>query len=170
MNTPKANRLPTFKKLPPQTVSTGKKAAAETNSKWKRKNLNTCGLEEKEQLITKLVVAVTNGAKVGKEIIVGFNSVMHSIEQEQAEVICVAQDGHPAMLKCLIEAAKTKSISVVSVPKLSQSVRTELGLKSASCFALRKQCLNEESITSGTAGNESLEASIDDLKDYLLAL
>jgi ribosomal protein L7Ae-like RNA K-turn-binding protein len=164
MSTPNANRLPTFKRIPAQNPSTGKKAAAESNSQWKRKHLQSVAAEEKEQVVKKIRTCIGAGAKVGRDIVVGFNSVMRLIERDDAEVVCVAQDGHPTLLKSMVEAAKAKQIGTVTVPKLNQSVRKELSLKSASCFALRKTQQSSENI------DETASASIDDLKEYLLAL
>lgn len=166
MNTPNANRLPTFKKIPTQNVSTGKKAQAESNSQWKRKHLQSVGGDEKEQVIKKIRTSVTAGAKVGREIVVGFNSVMRLIERDEVAVVCVAQDGHPTLLKSMVEAAKAKQIATVTIPKLSQSARKELSLKSASCFAVRETVSSDPT----SDGSEDASASIDDLKEYLLSL
>lgn len=170
MNTPKANRLPTFKKLTTQTVSTGKKAIAETNSHWKRKNLNTISLDEKELLVKKISALINVGAKVGRDLIVGFNSVMKLIESGQAEIVCIALDGNALMLKHLVEAAKTKSVVTVSVPKLSQSIRSELKLKSALCFAIKRENSEATDEEEEERSETEVAALLDDLREFLLAL
>jgi ribosomal protein L7Ae-like RNA K-turn-binding protein len=172
MNTPNANRLPTFKKIPPQTVSTGKKALADTNSKWKRKHLNTIDGDEKEEAVKKVKTAADSGAKLGRDIIIGFNSVMRVIEAGDAEIVCVGHDGPAAMLKCLVEAAKAKSVVTVAVPKLNHSIRNILSLKSVSCFALKKAQASHEGVNSEEATEllDAIHAAIDDLREFLLSL
>lgn len=163
--TPKTNRLATFKKLAPQTASTGKKAIAETNSNWKRKHLNIVDADEKEEVVKKIRGCMGSGAKVGKDLIVGYNSVMRSIESGRAQVVCVAHDGHPVLLKAMVEAAKARGISTLAVPKLNQSIRKELNLKSASCFAIEKVGTGEHA-----HDDQQIGASIDSLREYLLGL
>ena len=188
MNTPNSNRLPTFKRKLESSTSTSKKASQETISKWKKANLNSIGIDERDQITKKIALIIERKAKLGRDIIVGFNSVMRSVEQKGVSVICVAQDGHQAMLKCLVESAQANAIPVMALPKLSQSLRNIVSLKSASCFALPKmkfippqsqsssadnQNFNDgedDEVTKARHEDESRVALIDDLRDYLLSL
>lgn len=185
MNTPNANRIHTFKKHPVHTASTGKKAAVANVSKWKRTHLNAVSPEEKQDIEAKVKAALVARAKIGADFVVGFNSVMRLVQTGQAAVVCVAQDGHQAMLKVLVESAQVKAVPTVTIPKLNQSMRSVFGLRSASCFALKRMNLEEEMVqltesnettTDGDNADEekhhchTKSAVVDDLRDYLLSL
>lgn len=186
MNTPNANRIHTFKKHPVHTASTGKKAAVANVSKWKRTHLNAVSPEEKLDIEAKVKAALAARAKIGADVVVGFNSVMRLIQTDQAAVVCVAQDGHQAMLKVLVESTQVKAVPTVTIPKLNQSMRSVFGLRSASCFAVKKMNLDEDleppaEVKVETDGGEdegdeekhhhhTKSAIVDDLRDYLLSL
>lgn len=183
MNTPKGTRLNTFKKSAAYSSGTAKKASGDTIAKWKKAHLNYLDSEHKELIIKKVHAAVEARVKLGRDIIVGFNSTMRLIESGDAEVVCVAQDGHQALLKGLIESTHAKAVHTVTIPKLNQSMKSVLKLKSVSCFALRKM-RSEEALEAvnvldkGGEDDDNSEASerkdtsaiIDDLREYLLSL
>lgn len=185
MNTPNANRIHTFKKHPVHTASTGKKAAVANVSKWKRTHLNAVSPEEKQDIEAKVKAALAARAKIGADVVVGFNSVMRLIQSDQAAVVCVAQDGHQAMLKVLVESTQVRAVPTVTIPKLNQSMRSVFGLRSASCFAVKKMNLEEdleepteikvdanddEEGDEGKHHHHTKSAIVDDLRDYLLSL
>lgn len=176
MNTPKGNRITTFKKSAAYSSGTVKKASGDTISKWKKAHLKYLDAEDKELIVKKVSTAIDGKAKIGREIVVGFNSTMRLIESGDAAVVCVAQDGHQALLKGLIESTRSKAVHTVTIPKLNQSMKSVLKLKSVLCFALRKMrtdvALDEIAGDASSEVSESCNASaiIDDLREFLLSL
>ena len=185
MNTPKGNRIATFKRSAAYSSGTTKKASGETISKWKKAHLKYLDAEDKELIIKKVNAAVDAKIKLGRDIVVGFNSTMRLIESGDAAVVCVAQDGHQALLKGLIESTQAKAVHTVTIPKLNQSMKSVLKLKSVSCFSLRKmeaeddtevrkttEDNNNDDDNSVHSESESRDASaiIDDLREFLLSL
>jgi len=179
MNTPNANRIHTFKRLPVHSASTGKKAAVVNVSKWKRTHLNAVSMEEKQDIETKVKAVINARAKIGNDIVAGFNSVMRLIQSDEASVVCVAQDGLQSMLKVLVEATQARGIPTITIPKLNQSMRSIMSLRSVSCFSLKKPDFDKEEEVTIAAGEENGEsevdnhhksAIVDDLREYLLSL
>ena len=179
MNTPNANRIHTFKRQPVHSASTGKKAAVVNVSKWKRTHLNAVSLEEKQDIETKVKAVITARAKVGNDIVAGFNSVMRLIQSDRAAVVCVAQDGLQSMLKVLVEATQARGIPTITIPKLNQSMRSIMSLRSVSCFALKKPdnddeedepIVTDEQTSDNEVDRHHTSAIVDDLREYLLSL
>eukprot|EP01032_Pedospumella_encystans_P017483 gene17483-19920_t len=179
MNTPNANRIHTFKRQPVHSASTGKKAAVVNVSKWKRTHLNAVSLEEKQDIETKVKAVINARAKVGNDIVAGFNSVMRLIQSDRAAVVCVAQDGLQSMLKVLVEATQARGIPTITIPKLNQSMRSIMSLRSVSCFSLKKPdtdgeenepIATDEQTSDNEVDRHHTSAIVDDLREYLLSL
>lgn len=180
MNTPGSTRIHTFKRHSAHGNSTGKKAVVSNISKWKRTYLNAVSADEKFNIESKVKNAMNAQVQIGKDIAVGFNSVMRLIQCGEAAVVCVAQDGHQGMLKGLVESTQAKSIQVITIPKLNQSMRTIFGLRSASCFALKRSSSIEpvsqsvetdDKVDQESSHNDHTKSAVvDDLREYLLSL
>ncbi len=99
---------------------------------------NISGSDSKDMLLLKIQTCINNGAKIGKEIIVGFNSVNKLIESENCEVICIAKDTNPNILNCVIEVCTVRNIPFVILPNLSEPLTQLFKIKSVTCFALKR--------------------------------
>lgn len=55
----------------------------------KFKTLNVVSIEEKDEILLKFTNLITNGIRIGNDIIVGYNSVMRLMENNQASVVCI---------------------------------------------------------------------------------
>ncbi|KAJ1386529.1 hypothetical protein B484DRAFT_410185 [Ochromonadaceae sp. CCMP2298] len=134
MSTPRRGSLPTAKRQP---VSGGWKKAANAVSRARTARVSFGNAEEKDEVIAKLGRCRAQGARIGSDVVVGYNGVMRLVERGQAAVVCVARDIPPALLIGLADAAAACAVPCLSFPRLSVSLRIVLGLRSASCFALR---------------------------------
>mmetsp|Transcript_12560 Transcript_12560/g.27893 ORF Transcript_12560/g.27893 Transcript_12560/m.27893 type:complete len:212 (+) Transcript_12560:35-670(+) len=192
MSAPRRGSLPTAKRQP---VSGGWKKAANAVSRARTARVSFGNAEEKDEVIAKLGRCRAQGARIGSDVVVGYNGVMRLVERGQAAVVCVARDIPPALLIGLADAAAAHAVPCLSFPRLGVSLRIVLGLRSASCFALRLLHLPPTAAVADAAAaadrdsaleadvvadayaaaavaaavEQSMLASVDDLRDHLLA-
>ena len=139
--------------------------------------------EVKQMVLNKVKICVSNGVKVGNQqysIIVGPNSVMKLVENNNAAVIVICRDSDAVLHNHLIEAARIRHIPVVILPSCAQQLGHMLNVKRISCFALKQptgnSTHNTTTINPPLVGQEEgdgtdemrMEVSIDDLRDTLL--
>ena len=92
--------------------------------------------ETKDMLFLKIAKSLDTGAKLGKDIFVGSNSVARLLERNHAAVIAVCRDSNHNLTDHIIEAAKLKSVPVLILPKCIDELVSLLKLKSVSCFGI----------------------------------
>jgi hypothetical protein len=109
--------------------------------------------------------------------VAGANSVMRLLERDQAAVLVVCRDGVAAVTNPLVEAARVRHTAVVVLPSCSRQLAQLLGLKRASCVALRKAATPSEHQVSHDGEQSEVaelamrrEAAMDDLRDELVHL
>lgn len=176
----KKERIQTFKKSPHHhTPGKHKVATAEckTFAKMKRFVGNITGNDSKDVVMAKLKVSTAAGAKMGNEIVVGFNSIIKLIEKDNAAVVCIAKDAHINITNCLIEACDAGNVPFVILPNISEPMKSIFNIKSVTCFALKKTFDNsgkpvkevqvsndtsmESSESAATEGKNDEEADVD---------
>ena len=84
---------------------------------WCRFNMRVASAETKDMLFLKIAKSLDTGAKLGKDIFVGSNSVARLLERNHAAVIAVCRDSNHNLTDHIIEAAKLKSVPVLVLPK-----------------------------------------------------
>lgn len=107
---------------------------------WQKlKGLNADNNNEraKRKLFYLLTNALQGGAKVGQHVLVGTNTVLKSIRERQASVVCVSRDSPKSLFNCVIEACALTATPVVALPSTSAvEMASTFLLKKATIFAL----------------------------------
>jgi ribosomal protein L7Ae-like RNA K-turn-binding protein len=131
--------VPTFKS-PPSFKSKSKAGQDDmTVPLWKRLGVTISKNDIREKILQKVKNAVDAKAKIGKELIVGFNCVCKAVEKNEASVLCISKDsGSVQLLHTLVEMSYIRKIPLVVVPGLSATMLPLVHLKSVSCFCIRK--------------------------------
>ena len=106
---------------------------------WIRFNLKVIPSETKDVVFKKISRSILNGAKVGKEIIVGANSICRLFEIGRVAIVAVCRDSNHVLTDHVIEAARIRHVPIVILPKASAELASLLQLKRISCFALCNQ-------------------------------
>ena len=86
---------------------------------WIRFNLKVIPSETKEIVFKKISRSILNGAKVGKEIIVGANSICRLFEIGRVAIVAVCRDSNHVLTDHVIEAARIRHVPIVILPKAS---------------------------------------------------
>ena len=108
-------------------------------------NNNECA---KRRLFYLLNNALQGGAKLGQHVHVGTNSVLKSIKNQQASVVCVSRDSPKALFNCVIEACALSAVPVIALPSTSAiEMASTFSLKKASVFALPMPCKSSQKNT-----------------------
>jgi len=117
-----------------------KSAKAQRKNLWQKlKSLTTQNNNDgaKRKLFYLLSIALQGGAKVGKQVIVGTNTVLKGISSHQVSVVCVSRDSPKAFFNCLVEACALNAIPIVALPSASAvEMASIFSLKKATVFAL----------------------------------
>lgn len=133
-------------------------------------------------MLNKLETCITHGIQIrggnndDEVLVAGANSVMRLLERDQAAVLIVCRDGATMVTNPLVEAARIRHTAVVVLPSCSHQLAQVLGLKRASCLALRTAGSSVKQNCHDDQENEKLElamrreAAMDDLRDLLLRL
>lgn len=103
---------------------------------WNRFNLKVASSESKEKIFAKIVHAVDTGAKLGRDLIIGSNSISRLIERNHAAVIAICRDSNHTVTDHIVEAARLKHIPVIILPKCIDELASLLKLKRVNCFAI----------------------------------
>ena len=106
---------------------------------WARFSLKVIPSESKDVVLSKISRVVELGAKVGREIVAGSNSVVRLIENGAAAVICICRDSNHSLTDHVVEAARLRHIPIVILPKSAQELAIVLHIKRISCFAIKMQ-------------------------------
>lgn len=106
---------------------------------WIRFNLKVIQSETKDAIFKKISRSILNGAKVGKEIIVGANSICRLFESGRVAIVAVCRDSNHVLTDHVIEAARIRHVPIVILPKAAAELASLLQLKRISCFALCNQ-------------------------------
>lgn len=106
---------------------------------WIRFNLKVIPSETKDAIFKKISRSILNGAKVGKEIIVGANSICRLFESGRVAIVAVCRDSNHVLTDHVIEAARIRHVPIVILPKAAAELASLLQLKRISCFALCNQ-------------------------------
>ncbi len=172
-----------------KTASTGsaskKRNSLSTGARWSDFNYRVVSSEDKDNVLSKLETCITHGVQIrggntdDVALVAGANSVMRLLERDQAAVLVVCRDGVAAVTNPVVEAARVRHAAVVVLPSCSRQLAQLLGLKRASCLALRKAVASSEHQVGlgpdGEQGEEAelamrREAAMDDLRDELVHL
>lgn len=108
---------------------------------WIRFNLKVIPSESKDIIFQKISRAIGTGAKVGSDIIVGANSISRYLERNVIAAVAVCRDSNHILTDHIIEAARLRRVPIVILPKSVQELASLLRLKSISCLAIKKQCV-----------------------------
>lgn len=106
--------------------------------------------ETRPEIANLLEKCLESGASLGKEVIVGVNSVCRAIEKCKYDMrdkikICLSKDTNPSyFLKHISDMALAKSLCIVVIPKFRKELAKTLKLKSASCFAIQRSDLESD--------------------------
>jgi ribosomal protein L7Ae-like RNA K-turn-binding protein len=103
---------------------------------WNRFNLKVISSESKEKIFIKIIHAIKSGAKLGRDLIVGSNSISRLIERNHAAVIAICRDSNHTVTDHIVEAARLKHVSVIILPKCVDELAFLLSLKRVNCFAI----------------------------------
>lgn len=103
---------------------------------WIRFNLKVVPSETKDAIFKKISRSILHGAKVGKEIIVGANSICRLFESGKVAIVAVCRDSNHCLTDHVIEAARIRRVPIVILPKAALELALLLRLKRISCFAL----------------------------------
>jgi ribosomal protein L7Ae-like RNA K-turn-binding protein len=103
---------------------------------WNRFNLKVISSESKEKIFMKITLAVKAGAKLGRDLIVGSNSISRLIERNHAAVIAICRDSNHTVTDHIVEAARLKHIPVIILPKCIEELALLLSLNRVNCFAI----------------------------------
>jgi ribosomal protein L7Ae-like RNA K-turn-binding protein len=93
-------------------------------------------LQAQKRSPVKITNAVNTGAKVGRDIIVGPNSVSRLLEKNLAAVIAICRDSNHNLTDHIVEAAIIKHVPIIILPKSIEELASILKLKRISCFAV----------------------------------
>lgn len=92
----------------------------------------------KRKLFYLLSNSIQGGAKVGQHVLVGMNTVLKGIKNNQISIVCVCRDSPKSFFNCLVEACALNSIPIVALPSASSvELANIFSLKRASVFALK---------------------------------
>ena len=111
---------------------------------WVRFNLKVVPSETKDAIFKKISRSILHGAKVGKEIIVGANSICRLFESGRVAIVAVCRDSNHCLTDHVIEAARIRRVPIVILPKAALELALLLRLKRISCFAL---CSHSEEVS-----------------------
>lgn len=106
---------------------------------WARFSLKVIPSESKDVILSKISRVAELGAKVGREIVAGSNSVVRLIENGTAAVICICRDSNHSLTDHIVEAARLRHVPIVILPKSAQELASVLHIKRISCFAIKLQ-------------------------------
>jgi tRNA G18 (ribose-2'-O)-methylase SpoU len=141
----------------------------------KMKKLHSPGLKKQqiqEIIQRKLQVVIDHGGKIGKDILVGFNTINKVLEKTPGQIclVGIANDAHQSLVFGLLQICHSKHIPTALIPRFMNNLKSILSTKSAFCFAIKnKRNQNESEGTTNEDENPTLQAAIDDLRDFLLA-
>lgn len=110
---------------------------------WIRLNLKVVSSETKDAIFKKISRSILHGAKVGREIIVGANSICRLFESGRVAIVAVCRDSNHCLTDHVIEAARIRRVPIVILPKAALELALLLRLKRISCFAL---CSHSEEV------------------------
>ena len=92
---------------------------------------------QKKNFLFLLSNVLTSGAKIGRDILVGINSVTKSVESSGASVVCVCRDTPRDLLSPLVEACALTRTPIVALPGAScADMANTLSLKRASVLSI----------------------------------
>ena len=106
---------------------------------WARFSLKVIPSESKDVILSKISRIVQLGAKVGREIVAGSNSIVRLIENGTAAVICICRDSNHSLTDHIVEAARLRHVPIVILPKSAHELASVLHIKRVSCFAIKVQ-------------------------------
>ena len=104
-----------------------------------RHDLKTVSVTKRDNILKKLKVVLSVGAKIGKHIIVGFNTVQKSLEKSAAAVVCFPRDSPNDFQEAIIESAKVRGVPIVVLPSTGSQLAKVFSLKKVSCFIIPTQ-------------------------------
>lgn len=105
---------------------------------WIRFNLKVIPSESKIVILQKITRALSVGAKVGIDFIVGANSISRFLERNFIAAIAICRDSNHILTDHIIEAARIRRVPIVILPRSVQELASLLQLKSISCLAIKK--------------------------------
>mmetsp|Transcript_2993 Transcript_2993/g.4635 ORF Transcript_2993/g.4635 Transcript_2993/m.4635 type:complete len:239 (+) Transcript_2993:62-778(+) len=139
--------------IPDSNKTTNKKAvvhsSSSTTSKLTKDRLNFVNKDEKSKIVSKITRCVEQGAKLGINMVIGFNSVLRLLEENSRQefileqtsrksanlIICVSRDGDPTIVNQLVHCAAINAVPCLAIPKLSFALKLIFKVKSVSCIA-----------------------------------
>lgn len=126
--------------------------------------VKTSGTTEKDQCLLHMQKAVSCGLLKGRDILLGFNSVMKLVESGRANAIVSFRDTPPCIFNALSEIARHRSIPLIAFGRISSEFASALGIKKVSCVGIP--------FASHEHDGDSLELGIalDQLRDYVVEI
>jgi ribosomal protein L30E len=140
--------------------------------------IKTCGPGEKDACLLRLREAARVGLRRGRDVYVGFNSVMKLISSGRAIAVVSFRDTNSNVFNALKDAAECQSIPIAAFSRVSAEFATVLGVKKLSCFGIPFASNIEDSDTTlkGKDCNEeendshALSVALDEMRDFIVQL
>ena len=174
---------------------------ASTSSGTKKKsanvrlNIRVSSADSKAGLSKRIENAIAAGAKKGKHLLVGFNTIHKTMEKTsfllrenevrdgRAELgaqttgclgssatlaaLCICKDAPKLLLTRLYEAAVLQRLPVIVMPHFTAQLAALLQVKTAACFAVAKA----HGVTGSSGASDTSDSvipALDELREYLL--
>ena len=115
------------------------KSSSRSGAKWLKYNYKVISSDSKDDIMKSLSLCLIRGARIGKQIFAGSNTISKLLETSRAGVIVICRDSNHVLHDHLVDAARLKQVPIIIFPKSSEELAKMFKFKRISCFALLKE-------------------------------